>query len=117
MIKIDCAGYVRKPEAATSNGGKSYVKFGLSVKTGKDKEGKAIYTWLNCRDFRADATVPVDGTFMKLKGGLGISVTEKDGKRYTNHDVFVDALDAAPPRDGETTAQAEPAKPTKDPWE
>jgi hypothetical protein len=117
MIKIECKGYVRKPEQATSKGGKSYVKFGFSTKTGKDKDGKATYTWLNCMNFAADAALPKDGDFMVLKGGLGVSVTEKEGKRYTNHDVFVDSLDAAPPRDGESPAAAPAAPPAKDPWE
>lgn len=114
--KVELAGYVRKPEQKTSKAGKSYNSFGLSVKTGKDTEGKPTYSWFNCRDMRS-ADLPKEKDYIVVKGGLNVSVSQKGEKTYTNLDVFVDAIELPPPKEGAEASKPTIAKPAKEPWE
>lgn len=118
--KVEINGYVKKPEAKAPDGKKAFNQFQLACKTGKDPTtGKGKYTYFQCRDYRADRVLPKDDTYVVVKGGLNVYTTEREGKVYTNFQVFVDSVDNP---DNSEPAKEEPkatpaATPAKDPWD
>lgn len=122
MALFEGRGYVSKPEAKTSAGGKQYSKFVLGVKQkDKQKDGTEKVTWANyfVTDFK-NASPPAVKAFVTVKGYLTVKETEKDGAKRTFIEVNAQELEVAPPFDGplpNASGGAGPGQPEKDPWE
>lgn len=115
MALFEGRGYVSKPEAKTSAGGKAYSKFVLGVKQ-KQKDGSV--TWGNyfVTDFK-NASPPAAKAFVTLKGYLTLREYEKDGQKRTSVEVNAQELEVAPPLGASTDAAEAKPEAEKDPWE
>lgn len=104
--KITLKGYLNKPTTRTSGKGREYVTYSIRAKTGKDSNGNPTHAYFNCMDFTGNAP-PADGSFVTLTGGLNPRPYDKDGEKRVSLDVFVDSVEAAPPRDGGNSPSGE----------
>ncbi len=127
MATIEIRGYVSKPEAKTTAGGKQYSQYTVGVKqvekAYKDKPEKV--TWANYRvkDWH-NSSPPTEKAYVTVKGYLTVNEVDLNGTRRTFLDVNAAEVEVAPPRDGSPNSgislpsQAAPSGvPAKDPWE
>lgn len=124
MATIEVQGYVQRPEAKKSKGGREYVQFGLGVKQKEKAWGDRpeTVTWANfqVQDFSTGTPLPAK-TYVKVTGYLKVREYEKDGQKRQSLDIV--AKEVVDLSDGKSDA-AEP-EPTpkaqnpvgKEPWE
>lgn len=94
--KVELSGRVYNPETRTTTSGKQVTRFGLSVWAGKDKEGKNIYHFVNCKYWGNEITA---GMNIEIVGKISFDTWEKDGKQNIRQYVFVDSFkDLAQPQ-------------------
>lgn len=81
--------------------GKEFLRFVVATKDpAADKEDKPTY--YTCRMPKTGVSDRLKkGRYVALVGNLRISLNEKDGKTYTNLDVWVQSLDAPQLSSGE----------------
>ena len=81
--------------------GKEFIRFVVAAKDpGADKEEKPTY--YTCRMAKTGVSDRLKkGRYVALVGNLRVSFNEKDGKVYTNLDVWVQSLDAPQLSSGE----------------
>lgn len=121
MAMFEGRGYVSKPEAKKSAGGKEYSKFVLGVKQ-KQKDGSV--TWGNyfVTDFK-NASPPNAKAFVTVKGYITMREYEKDGQKRTAVEVNAQELEVAAPLGGGTASSESSGQnpgggsQDKDPWE
>ncbi len=116
MAELSARGYVNKPEARTSAGGKSYSRFTLSVKQKGRNGNPDTRALFGVTDFE-NSSPPPDGAYVTVTGYLTVNDTEKNGVKYRNLDVVAKTLEIAPPREGTAPAAAGAPAVTKDPWD
>lgn len=86
--KVELSGRIYNPEVRTTASGKTVTRFGLSVWAGKDKEGKNIYHFVNCKywgDLGSETNI-------NIVGKIAFDTWEKDGKQNVKMYVLVDSI-------------------------
>lgn len=87
---VELSGRVYNPEISTTTSGKRVARFGLSVWSGKDKEGKSMYNFVNCK-YWGDEQIE-NGKDIDLSGKIAFDTWEKDGKKNVRIYVLVDSF-------------------------
>lgn len=123
MATIEVRGYVQKPQAKTSKGGKEYCQYNLGVKQKDKRNGEEKVTWANFQvtDFN-NASPPQERAFATVKGYLKVREAEVNGQKRTFLEINATEVEVAEPFNdaAEPPASAAPksAKATEpDPWE
>lgn len=86
--KIELEGRVYKYETRQTSTGKMMYCFGLQFWNGKDKEGKSVYTFINCKCFddfklKEKQDIVVSGSYTYN------SWTDKEGKVHERPEILV----------------------------
>ena len=87
--KVEISGKVYNTELRTTSAGKTIIRFGLSVYTGKDKEGKNTYQFVNCKYWGNGVE---NGMNIDVVGKLAFDVWEKDGRTNVRQYILVDSF-------------------------
>lgn len=100
--EVKLSGYIYKPTESHTTSGKTITRFGMKVWCGKDKDGKNVYDFVNCKCF--EHILNTTGEF-DFTGRVTVESWEKDGVKHKNV-VFL----------GDLTPKTfnEPAKPKQD---
>ena len=93
-LEADC-------EIVPGKEGKEFIRFVVAAKDpAADKDDKPTY--YTCRMPKTGVAERLKkGRYVSLVGNLRVSLNEKDGKTYTNLDVWVQSLDAPQLSSGE----------------
>jgi len=91
---VELSGRVCRPEIRTTTTGKQVIRFGLSVWSGKDKEGKSTYNFVNCK-YWGDGIK--EGADIDLVGKMAFDSWEKDGKKNVRIYILVDSFQEQKP--------------------
>ena len=86
---VELSGRVCRPEIRTTANGKQVIRFGLSVWSGKDKEGKSTYNFVNCKHWGDGIR---EGADIDLVGKIAFDSWEKDGKKNVRMYILVDSF-------------------------
>ena len=89
MNKVELTGRIYNTKVSNTTTGKTITRFGLSIYTGKGKDGKAQYGFVDCKYF-GDIT-NTEG-LKDVAGYLTVDSWEKDGKKYSKPEVVVDSI-------------------------
>lgn len=125
MATIEVRGYVNRPEAKESKGGKKYSTFNLGVKQKEKAFGSKpeSVTWANFQvtDFN-NSSPPAEKAYVTVKGYLKVREYEKDGIKRSSLEVTAKELEVAAPFNdaAEPPAATAPAggkTPAKEPWD
>ncbi len=123
MAIIECRGYVSKPKAKKTAGGKEYSEFRLGVKQKKkayqDKPEEITWANFSVIDY-TNSSPPPDKSFVTIKGYFNVREYEKDGQRKSIMEIKATELevsaafsDAAEPQPTPTVAGTV----AKEPWD
>lgn len=112
MATIEVQGYVQRPEAKKSKGGKEYVQFGLGVKQKEKAFGDRpeTVTWanFNVSDFNTGTPLPPK-SYVRVTGFLKVREYEKDGQKRTSLDIVAKTVEnLSTEKPAETSAGSEP---------
>ena len=88
--QVIISGKAYRPQVRQTKSGKSITTFGLSVWNGKDKDGKGIYCFIDCKCFTDESSLSGEVT---VSGRLAFDMWEKDGKKFTKPVIIVDKLE------------------------
>ena len=89
MNSVEITGKIYNPKVTTTLAGKSITRFGLSIYTGKNKEGKSQYGFIDCKYF---GNLVVTDTLKDIKGRLTVDTWEKDGKKFSKPEIIVETV-------------------------
>jgi len=89
MNKVELTGRIYNIKETTTTTGKTVSRFGLSIYTGKDKEGKSKYGFVDCKYF---GRVQQSSELQDVVGRLSVDTWEKDGKKFSRPEVIVDSI-------------------------
>lgn len=93
----------KKPEAKTTNGGKTVVSISLAVDDRYGDKKKVLWTALEVWEKNAEALLRFGdkGSRLTVTGRLGLDEWEKDGVKQSRTKVIVNNIDFIdfPPRD------------------
>ena len=89
MNKVELSGRIYNIKEATTSSGKTVTRFGLSIYTGKNKEGKSQYGFIDCKYF---GRVSTSEELQDVSGRLTVDSWEKDGKKFSKPEVIVDEI-------------------------
>lgn len=87
--KVEISGKVYNAELRTTLAGKTIVRFGLSIYSGKDKDGKSTYHFVNCKHW---GTGIENGMNIDIVGKICFDSWEKDGKQNVRQYILVDSF-------------------------
>ena len=87
--KVVISGRAYRPQVRETKNGKFITTFGLSVYSGKDKSGKAIYCFMDCKTFNK---MPELTGEVLVDGKLGFDCYEKDGKKISKPVIIVNNI-------------------------
>jgi single-stranded DNA-binding protein len=123
MAELSVSGYVNRPEAVTSKGGRAYSKFTLASKqkNGKNSDGSekpATKVYYNVVDF-VNSSPPEDGSYVTVKGWFRVQeYTNKEGVPGKSFEINAQELTVAPPFAGSGKPSVAKAKAASvDPWD
>jgi len=88
--QVIVSGRAYRPQLRTTKSGKSITTFGLSVYSGKDKDGKSKYNFIDCKCFSDESNLSGD---VVVVGKIGFDSWEKDGKKFVKPLIIVDKLE------------------------
>ena len=103
MNKVELTGKIYNTKVSNTTTGKTITRFGLSIYTGKGKDGKSQYGFVDCKYF--GDIMNTEG-LKDVNGHLTVDTWEKDGKKYSKPEVIVDAI-----KESEMFAQKPATKP------
>lgn len=89
--EVRIKGRAYRYEVKNTSGGKKVCTFGLSFYDGKDKEGKARYTFVNCKGF-TDYDLK-DKQEIVVKGNLSGYEYKKEGLSIPAFQILVDTIE------------------------
>lgn len=89
MNKVELTGRIYNIKETNTSTGKAISRFGLSIYTGKSKDGKSQYGFIDCKYFGHVA--PTD-KLQDVTGRLTVDSWEKDGKKFSKPEVIVDEM-------------------------
>jgi len=87
--KVEISGKVYNSEVRTTTSGKTVIRFGLSVYAGKDKDGKSLYQFVNCKYWGVNIQ---NGMLIDLIGKIAFDTWVKDGKENVRPYILVDSF-------------------------
>ena len=87
--KVEISGKVYNSEVRTTTAGKTVIRFGLSVYAGKDKEGKSLYRFVNCKYWGVNIE---NGMTIDIVGKIAFDTWVKDGKENVRPYILVDSF-------------------------
>ena len=87
--KVEISGKVYNSEIRTTPAGKTVIRFGLSVWAGKDKEGKSMYHFVNCKYWGVNIE---NGMTIDIIGKIAFDRWLKDGKENVRPYILVDSF-------------------------
>lgn len=88
--QVIISGRAYRPQVRNTKSGKSITTFGLSVYSGKDKDGKSQYNFMDCKCFSDETNLSGD---VVVSGRIGFDNWEKDGKKFSKPVIIVDKLE------------------------
>ena len=101
--KVELSGRVYNSEVRTTTAGKTIIRFGLSVYAGKDKEGKSLYRFVNCKYWGVDIE---NGMTIDIVGKIAFDTWVKDGKENVRPYILIDSfMDHQRPAQEQTRSQ------------
>ena len=89
MNKVEISGRIYNKKVSTTSTGKTVTRFGLSIYTGKDKDGKSQYGFVECKYF---GEITDSSELQDVTGRLSVSSWEKDGKKFSRPEIIVDSI-------------------------
>lgn len=87
--KVLITGKAYRPQVRQTKSGKSITTFGLSVYSGKDKTGKGIYCFIDCKVFEDLSNINGE---VEITGRLSFECWEKDGKKFSKPIILADKV-------------------------
>jgi single-stranded DNA-binding protein len=99
--KVELSGRVYNSEVRKTSSGKTVIRFGLSVYAGKDKEGKSVYHFVNCKYWGVDIENNMD---IEVVGKICFDTWEKDGRQNVRPYILIDSFQ---PHQRQAQAQAQ----------
>jgi hypothetical protein len=103
---IETDGFANK----VHDGGK-FFRFDLANTRTDKKTGEKTKTYFRVTGFPGSSTIPGEGDIVSVKGKLEVTVTEKDGKKYTNLNVVASEITVTRPGKAKDAPTAEASNP------
>ncbi len=120
MATIEVRGYVQKPTAKETKGGKKYSQFNLGVKQVDKAFGDRPekVTWANFRvsDY-GNTSPPAEKSYATVTGYLKVNEVELDGGKRTFLEITAKSVEIAEPFNTPGDVGGKAKAPAKDPWD